>query len=276
MAYAIMDKLPISVLVTTKNEEVNIARCLNALHDFDEYIVIDSCSTDRTAKISKECGAEVVAYRWNGQYPKKRQWCLDHLDIKNDWVFWVDADEVVTEGLVNELRVAFSSLPEYAGFFVRGRYIWDGVALKHGLKNNKLALFHKAKVHFPAINDLDIEGMGEIEGHYQPILKPDEAACIGQLNVALDHYAYDDLEGWRMRHERYAIWEAEMIKRQAYPKDPIAMRDFLKNIVRTSVFRPYLVFLYSFLLKFGVLDGADGYNFAKNRMKYAKMVFDRL
>ena len=80
--------------------------------------------------------AEIVLFRWNGKYPKKRQWAVDNISIGHNWIFWVDADEVVTPELAQEIREIFTQDPKQAGFFVKGQYILNDIPLKHGLMNN--------------------------------------------------------------------------------------------------------------------------------------------
>ena len=271
-----MDKIPVCALVTIKNEEKNIARCLMALQDFAQIIVIDSHSGDKSCEIAKGLGADVVLYEWDGKYPKKRQWCLNNLDISYDWVFWVDADEVVTSDLIYEIRLLFTTERGEVGFFVKGRYIWNDKILKYGLCNNKIALFNHHKMCFPIVNDLDISGMGEIEGHYQPIMVDgfQGEAIIGQVSASLLHYAYDDKERWLARHKLYAHWEAEMTRRSIWPEDPVLWREKCKKTLRKSIFRPYIVFLYSYFVKLGFLDGAQGYDFAISRKKYCTMILN--
>ncbi len=277
MGLSTMSKIPISVLVSTKNEERHIARCLDALTDFEEVIVIDSYSEDRTVEIAKSKGARVELYQWNGQYPKKRQWCLDNLNIGYNWIFWVDADEVLISDIIEEIGVLTKSKIEEAGFFVKGQYVWKGKVLKHGITNNKLALFDRRKIEFPVIDDLGMEEMGEIEGHYQPILKEKfQHDTIGQITSPLLHYAYEDEGAWLRRHERYAHWESAMIKRDAWPDDPVRIRQIIKNITRTSPLKPHLMFLYSYIFKLGFLDGKAGFEFAQSRKKYCKMVLKEL
>ena len=271
-----MDKIPVSVIVVTKNEEESIARCLAALQDFAEIIVVDSHSTDRTCDIARDAGACVVPYEWNGRYPKKRQWCLEVLDIAHDWVFWVDADEVVTLAVIEEIRGIFRDNPQAAGFFVRGQYIWRGMLLKHGLQNNKIALFNRHKMMFPVVDDLDIPGMGEIEGHYQPVCKDGCSDSIGQIAAPLLHYASEDEARWEARHIRYAQWEAAMTKGERWPDDPVYWRDCLKKLVRRSALRSYLMFFYSYVAKCGFLDGKAGYDFALSRKKYCHLILSFL
>lgn len=267
------DKLPICAIVVTQNEERNISRCLAALGDFSRVIVVDSHSTDRTCAIARDYGAQVVSFRWNGRYPKKRQWSLDTLALTQDWVLWVDADEVVTPELVVDLRRVFAKAPEEAGFFVPGKYVWDGQVLYHGMRNNKLCLFDRRKMAFPVVDDLDVEGMGEIEGHYQPVLKAGhEGASIGQIRAPLIHYAYEDAQGWEARHRRYACWEVDMTRKDAWPRDPVAWREQAKVFLRGFALRGWVMFLYSYVWKCGFLDGRAGFDFAMSRKRYCDMI----
>ena len=269
--------IPVSVIITTYNEAQNLERCLNALKDFDDVLVVDSNSTDETVSIATRYGVRVQNFTWNGAYPKKRQWCLDNIETKYDYIFFVDGDEEITPDLVQEIKLLDFTA---AGYFVKGQYIWRGCSLRHGLKNNKLALFDKNKIEFPVVNDLDIEGMGEIEGHYQPIFK--NFRCTGALNSQSDridqlqspllHFAYEDGKSWQKRHERYAYWEAQMIKRHAYPKDPKPWRERLKYLFRKFPCRGLIAFGHCYILNLGFLDGHAGFHFAKSRYDYYSLV----
>lgn len=271
MDFARDNKIPCSVIIVTRNEEKNIVRCLSALKDFSEIIVVDSNSTDATQELAVQYGAQVINFSWNGLYPKKRQWVLDNLNLQNDWVFWVDADEVVSPDCVTEIARILSRHPREAGFFVRGRYVWRGKTLRYGMMNNKIALMHKARMVFPVVDDLMIEGMGEIEGHYQPILLQ-AGLTIGQVSSPLFHFAQDERGGWLRRHERYARWEADMTLRGCWPVDPVAWREFIKRAIRTSVFRGPLMFAYSYFWKLGFVDGSAGMDFAYSRWRYCRLI----
>src|SRR5271170_3715683 len=96
-------QIPLSVIVMTKNEEKNLAKCLRGLQRMSQVFVVDSGSTDRTPEIARDGGAELVHFAWNGKYPKKKQWCLDNLPFAHDWVLYVDADEEVPPELVDEI-----------------------------------------------------------------------------------------------------------------------------------------------------------------------------
>lgn len=261
-----MGKIPLSVIVVTKNEEARIVRCLEALQGFDEVLVVDSASTDKTVVLAEQCGARVINFTWNGNYPKKRQWSLDNLKLKHDLVFFVDADEVVPPELVEEISAL---VHDCAGCFVKGRYIFKGRPLRFGLYNNKLALFDRRKMEFPVVDDLDLPGMGEIEGHYQPVLKEGyKNEKIGQLREPLYHYAYEDEQSWQERHHRYADWERGMDAQNTWPDDPRPV----KKIFKALPLRPWIAFLHSYMIKLGFLDGAAGFKFAQSRYVYYRMI----
>ncbi|WZB63940.1 glycosyltransferase [Achromobacter xylosoxidans] len=124
-----MQKIPVSVVVMTKNEERNIAKCLKALAEFDEVFVIDSRSTDATCALAASLGAKVVDFQWNGKYPKKKQWCLEQLPFSHPVVLYVDADEEMTPALAREIR---ASLPRFeagaGGAFVPFDYVFCGAS----------------------------------------------------------------------------------------------------------------------------------------------------
>jgi glycosyltransferase involved in cell wall biosynthesis len=97
--------LPISVFIITKNEEARLPKCLAALKSWaGEIVLVDAGSSDGTVRIAESYGAKVATRRWTGYGPQKRfaeQLC------RHDWVFNVDADEVVTPELAAEIAELF-------------------------------------------------------------------------------------------------------------------------------------------------------------------------
>lgn len=265
--------IPVSVIIVTKNEAHNIITCLEQLTRFDDIWVVDSASRDGTIDLANIKNVQTINYQWNGQYPKKRQWCLENLLLKYDWVFFVDADEIIPSELIDEIEKVILSVPTESGFFIEGRYRINGKILKHGIPNQKIALLHRGRMKFPVVDDLDIPGMGEIEGHYQPVFKID--GIIGTPQNYMIHDALSDAKAeraWLFRHEKYARWEAGMNIKQAWPKDPIAWRETVKSFLRQSSFRPHIVFLIGFIFKLGFLDGAEGLKMSKLRYAYLKKI----
>ena len=262
---ALHDKIPVTVIVTTLNEENNIARCLHSLARFDEVIVVDSGSEDDTREIARSLDAYVFSFVWNGQYPKKRQWCLDNLPLKHNRVFFVDADEEVTTAVANEIA---DLSWDADGYFVRGLYVVNGKTLRFGMPNKKLCLFDRRKMIFPIVDDLDVSGMGEIEGHYQPVFKDGFSGILKTLKSSLLHHALDDPERYSSRHNDYALWRKGMTNREAYPQDPIASRNRIKKLFQMLPFQRTFFFLYYYIVRLGVLEYSHHREIFRQKCRY--------
>ena len=261
----------ISVIVVTRNEEKKLHSCLKALRaHFSDIWVVDSASTDKTRDIARSYGAHVVEFIWDRQGQRKYGWCLDHLEGLAEWVLFVDADEIMTDALAFEIK---SMELKEAAYFIKSRYCVEGQILKHGLQNNKLSLLHRKKMKFPIVNDHDLELLGDIEGHYQPVRRAGyKGERIGQLKEYLIHDTQINGSEWDEKHKRYASWEAIMDKRRAWPRETSLKRIMLKFIFKRLPFRPHIAFMHSYIFKLGLLDGAVGYKLAKSRYNYYKLV----
>ena len=252
--------IPISVLVQTKNEEVGIAACLEGLRDFDEVIVVDSNSTDRTAEIAEAHGVRVQNFTWDGKYPKKKQWQLDELATRHDWVLFIDADETPSEELIGSIRRAASDMGQgrFAAYNLRLHYVFSGRALNHGHRVVKRALVHRQFVEFPVIDDLDAPGMGELEGHYQP----ECTGSVGELRGRLRHDDKDPVRTWFDRHNRYSDWESYLRVNSSLKAAVASKRTAKGRIFDAIPFKPLVFFGYSYVLRLGFLDGRAGFDYA--------------
>ena len=138
-------KIPVTVIIPTRNEEANLATCLQRLGFFDEVLVVDSCSTDATCQIAADHGSAVIQFEWNGRYPKKRNWVLLNHRLRNDWVLFLDADELVTTDFCREVSVAIQE-SRYVAFWLRytnhflGLLYDDCIAEPHRLYNRCILL----------------------------------------------------------------------------------------------------------------------------------------
>lgn len=252
--------IPISVLVQTKNEEVGIAACLEGLTDFDEVIVVDSNSTDRTAEIAQAHGVRVHNFTWDGRYPKKKQWQLDELATRHDWVLFIDADETPSAELVASIRRARPDMERgrFAAYNLRLHYVFAGRTLNHGHRVVKRALVQREHVEFPVIDDLSAPGMGELEGHYQPVCR----GSIGELRGRLRHDDKDPVRTWFDRHNRYSDWEA-FLRVNSGLKATVASKRTAKGRIFDAIpFKPLAFFGYSYVLRLGFLDGRAGLDYA--------------
>ena len=251
--------LPISAVIFTKNESKNIAECITSLAAFNEILVIDSGSSDDTQKIARDLGAKVINFEWNRQYPKKRQWSLQSLDYANSWILFVDADERVTSKFVSELQefMDFHS-SKFAAASIPIDYYFAGKRLLFGQKPRKIVLLRLGKVSFPEIDDLGAEGMGELEGHYQPSVD----GRIQKFENAITHNDNDPISTWMTRHINYAKWEAHLLLNKSERKRVEKLKGPFAALLHKLPFRPLLFFIYSYVLKFGFLDGKAGFDYA--------------
>src|SRR5258708_25392553 len=96
-------RVRVSVLVPTRNEGLNIDRCLTALDWADEVVVADSQSQDETVRIAESHGARVIQFHYAGGWPKKRQWALDTVHFRDDSGLLLDADEIVSDEFGREV-----------------------------------------------------------------------------------------------------------------------------------------------------------------------------
>jgi glycosyltransferase involved in cell wall biosynthesis len=263
--------IPVSVIVMTLNEAANIGPCLEALSRFDQVFVVDSGSGDGTAGIAAGHGAIVVPFQWNGSYPKKKQWCLEHLPFRHDWVLYCDADERVTPELADEIALLMAAGPRtgprLAGYFIFGQPVFGGKRHRHGAWNSKLALLDRQRASFPPFPDLDIDTMWEVEGHYQP----DIQGAAGQLRYPMIHDEATSLHAWFDRHNRYSDWEAALLvdgRHRNLGRREQGLRRHLKRIFGSVPGRPLTAFLHSYLLRLGFLDGMPGLDRALARGFY--------
>jgi glycosyltransferase involved in cell wall biosynthesis len=261
--------IPVSVVIPTLNEVANIAPCLEALREFDQVLVVDSLSKDGTAEEAERLGATVVEFRWNGQYPKKKEWGMVHPLVRNDWVLALDADEILSPELVREIARLFEKgqQPRHAGYFIDGRYVFLGTPLRYGHHNSKLMLSDRRRTVYPHPADIGVQGGWEVEGHYQPAIK----GTVGRLRAALTHWDRKPLSALLRRYDLYTDWEARLAVQGVMvqlAETDTAYRRLLKTIFRRIPARGLVAFLHSYVLKLGFLDGTAGFHFAMSRFFY--------
>src|SRR5437588_13083580 len=119
-------RVPVSVLVPIKNEAENLPRCLSSVSWADEIFVVDSQSTDGSSEIAQRHGAKVVQFAFNGTWPKKKNWALEHLPFGNEWIFILDADEVLPPAAEAEFDKAIADAGDIAGYWINSRLTFMG------------------------------------------------------------------------------------------------------------------------------------------------------
>jgi glycosyltransferase involved in cell wall biosynthesis len=258
-------KIPASVIVLTKNEEKNIRKCLVSVAEFSEVFVVDSGSNDATCEIAATFeNTTVVQFKWNGGFPKKKQWALDNLPFSCSWVLYVDADEEITPTLVSEIRNVLSRSDGVAGYFVAYDNHFLGRRLVHGSHSMKLILFKRQLGHFDPGNEILATEMWEVEGNYQPTID----GSVAKLRNRAIHNDYKSLFHYFERHNRYSDLEAlHRVDSHSVTESYPPFRRLLKALRRTPG-AGVLYFLYSYILCLGFLDGRAGLAYALARLAY--------
>ncbi|MCS4174818.1 glycosyltransferase family 2 protein [Salinibacter ruber] len=272
--------LPITVFIAAKNEEKNLPRCLKSLEPAERTVVLDSQSTDATPQIAHEHGAEVVQFEYDGGYPKKRQWALNTLDIQSEWVFLLDADEVVPDALWAEIRNALSGGAADDAYLITKGFHFLGQKFVHGgFSHEAVLLFRRGCARFERLID-DPSGL-DMEVHERKIVD----GSVGAFDTPLIHEDFKGLKAYIERHNRYSTWEAHLRKAyldgKTYGQESVEAnlfgntqerRRFLKKIAIQVPFEPLLWFLYHYIFRLGFLEGRPGLIASQIRRHYISHV----
>jgi glycosyltransferase involved in cell wall biosynthesis len=261
-----VDRNRLAVGILTLNEEKDLPNCLKSVTSLDSDIyVFDSNSIDETQFIAKSFGAEVVPFQWNGRYPKKKQFALNHLRDKYEWVIILDADECLTPQLVSEINDKLRSSPDVVAYDAGLSYTFQHRTLKHGLRFKKTILVKPEFVSFPIVDDLEVSQMWEVEGHYQPALNCGQKAT---LKNPLLHEDSGPLFDFFSRHNRYSEWECYVRSRTKIQDQIMSNRPLRARLHSKLPFMGFNIFLYSYVVRMGFLDGRPGFDFAMNQAFY--------
>jgi glycosyltransferase involved in cell wall biosynthesis len=261
------DRLPVSVIIPVRNEAKNLPACLQSLRDVGEVYVIDSQSTDESLEISRSYGAKVVQFHYQGGWPKKRQWAMNTLPLIYDWILLLDADEVLTTDLVEEVRSvtrgASAQDPEISGYSILLRTQFLGRVLRYGdVGLWKLSLFRRGKGRFECrLKDQDAS-MADMEIHEHVVVD----GATGRLQHPLIHHNVESLSRYIQKHDEYSNWECRVLSQNGADKElPPSLwgnqaqrRRWLKRKVFALPGSPVLLFLYRYIFRRGFLDGAPG------------------
>jgi len=265
-----IEKVPVSLLIPCKNEENNIARCIQSVQWVNEIFVVDSASSDKTIEIAESLGAKVVQFKYEGGWPKKKNWALENLPFTNEWVLILDADECLPPKAQNEIEEIVSNTHEkHSGYWINRRYFFLGKPLKHAyFPNWNLRLFKHKLGRYEKITDLSTNS-GDHEIHEHVVVQ----GSSGKLNSIMDHHAFPTIESFVEKHNRYSNWEAVVESsttddESSLQHDGVRGKRKLRRIFRKLPFRPTLRFLYVFLWQRGILDGWRGYVFSRLHAQY--------
>jgi glycosyltransferase involved in cell wall biosynthesis len=258
--------MSVSVLIPVRSEINNIASCLASVDWSDDVVVVDSNSQDGTVETAQSFGARVVDFAWNRQFPKKKNWALENVKWRHEWVLIIDADERVTPALAEEIQRTVAA-PEADGYYINRRFVFMGRWIRHCgyYPSWNMRLFRHRLGRYERLHCADTDS-GDNEVHEHVELNGRTA----HLQNDMLHFAYPDIFTWIEKHNRYSNWEARVEvegtdDRTGKPNigGHLSARRRIRELSRRMPFRPTLRFLYSYVWKRGFLDGLEGYMFCR-------------
>ncbi len=224
-------KLPLSVAIITYNEEENLPRTLEAIRDIaEEIIIVDSHSTDKTVEIAKNFGAKVFVEDWKGFRDQKNS-ALEKCN--KDWILFLDADEVVSKELKEEIVNAIKT-KKADGFYINRKTYYIGRFLNHIWQPDWVLRLVKKDAN-PRWEGGNIHEYLKIDG------KTDK------LKGYLYHYTYKDLNDHFNKSLKYAKLSAEEMHKNGK-----------KFKLHKLIINPLWAFFRQYFIKLGFLDGIRG------------------
>lgn len=262
----------LTTIILTYNEEKNIANAINSVKEISKRIVVvDSYSNDKTVEIAKSLGAEIYQNKWIN-YSKQFQFALTHININTQWIFRLDADEIISIDASKEINTICEENKDtdINGIVVRFEVNFLGKSLKHGgiYPFKKLLVFKKDKGY---IEDRSMD---------EHIILT-EGKSVELKNDSF-HRDYKDLSSWIDKHNKYSSREVEdyfnnnnkgsnQLNKSAKIKRFVKMNIYYKLPLGT---RAHLYFLYRYYFKLGFLDGKEGKIFAFMQAYWYRFLVD--
>jgi len=221
----------LTVVVITHNEEKNIADALRSASWADELVVVDSFSTDKTVDTCRRFTERVYQEKWRG-FSGQKSYAVGL--ATNDWVFVLDADERITDGLAAEITGLMRKGPDKDGYRCARRNHFIGREIRFGgwYPDYSVRLFNRKK---GAFRDRAVHEAVEVDGE------------VGYLDNPMLHYTYDSVSDYLKRMDRYSALAAEEMHKAGR-----------KAGLMDLTVRPLLTFLKMFLVKQGIRDGWHG------------------
>lgn len=251
-----------SVVILTLNEETDLPACLRSVAACDDLVVVDSGSTDRTVAIAQAAGARVFHRRFDN-FAGQRNYAQREIPFKHRWAFHLDADEQFTPELFADCQAA-SRRNDLDGFFVAPRMLWRDRWIPHC---TDYPAWQARFVRVPEFTFVEI-GHGQREA---PGMRMD------RLHASYVHdLSSGGVDEWLGKHRRYA--RAEARQHLAAPRggtwrkliggDALARRRAVKQLSFSLPGRPFLRFIYQYLLRGGFLDGSPGFEYCRLLARY--------
>lgn len=255
--------LDISVIILTYNEEIHIRRCIeNVLPIAKDIFLVDSFSTDKTLEIAQSLGAQIFQHKWENNHAKQFNWGIENLPIKTKWVLRLDADEYLTQELIDELEEKLPTLSnDISGIDIPYRRIFMGRYIKRGTGLvTKMSIFRYGK------------GRSEVrlmDEHIELL----EGISVEFHGAEVDHNL-NSISWWTSKHNGYAIREAadllniefnltgngEFNHEKKISAQALSKRAKKYKYARMPLFwRSFMYFFLRYVVRGGFLEGKEGF-----------------
>jgi glycosyltransferase involved in cell wall biosynthesis len=253
--------VPLTVVVLTKDEEANIARCLASVGWAAQVMVIDSGSADQTVPVARSLGADVVEQAWLG-FSAQREFAIRAPEVRHDWVYFVDADEWVSPQLAGEIAARLGTAG-CAAFTHRLRLVFMNTWIRH-------CGWYKGSWVVRLADRRHTRYDGSLVGERAQVDGP-----VGRLANDIVDEDRKGLAAWLHKHVRYAELEQQRRGtpyplreriRQLRSRDQSDTRPLTRIILKDLVFpavpaKPLAMFFYMYVIRLGLLDGRAGLRF---------------
>jgi glycosyltransferase involved in cell wall biosynthesis len=257
-----MNKVSITLIVLTYNEEIHLARCLESAKSLvKNIVVVDSGSTDNTKSIAEKYNASFYVNPWPGNQAAQLNWALDNVSIKSDWILRLDADEYLPDELVTEIPSTIEkATDDITGVYLRRR-----------------VYFMNKWIRFGGYYPIKILRLWRTGFAYCELREMDEHMVLtrGEAVVCKNDFSennLNDISWWISKHNDYASREAREFQKQTQGSREMLdegfsksqekrKRWYKKNLYnRLPLFiRPFLYFFFRYFILLGFLDGRRGF-----------------
>ena len=314
----------LTIVIPVKNEEKNLPACLENVKDLTSVVLVDSGSTDKTREIFEgfrfqvsgsgekvsgfkfqgsgdrfQGGWEIVDFKWDGKFPKKRNWVLRNYKFKTPWVLFLDADERVTEAWKREAEVLLSSLDAERYDVIKCYYDnwFMGKMLRHGDCMQKTAMVRVGAAEYEKIDEdhwssLDMEIHEHLQSKvsgskFQVSGDGEKVSCSkfqvsgreGEIRARMEHHDRRSFESHVAKHREYAKWETNRYRQlMAHPArwEALSPRQKMKYRNLTKWWLAPAYFAVCYIRKLGFLDGYAGLRFALFKAWYFSLIRKQL